>query len=126
MTVAEIEHEIGEYPWWVQVACNKSTAICFVGMLQLFVIFKKQLEELKAVSYIFIVIVFLFLTLLFSELMTDGKVVAETINFDELTRVKSDYHLITAISIMIFAYSIQFMVFPSYVELEKRSTVRHS
>ena len=107
------------------MVCNKTAAILLVGLLQGFVIFKKQLEELKTVSYIFIVIVFFFICLLFSELMTDGEFVADTINFDELTRVKSDYHLITAVSIMVFAYNIQFMVFPTYAELEKRTTVRY-
>ena len=40
--------------------------------------------------------------------------------------MKGDYHLVTAISILMFAYSIQFMVFPTYVELEKRSTERYA
>ena len=56
--------------------------------------------------------------------MTDTVVVAETINFDELSRVKLDSNLLTAFSITIFAYALQFMVFPSYTELEKRSNER--
>ena len=40
--------------------------------------------------------------------------------------MKGDYHLVTAISILMFAYSIQFMVFPTYVELEKRSSERYA
>ena len=58
--------------------------------------------------------------------MTDTLNVADTINSDDLIRVKNDHHLVTAISILTFAYGFQFMVFPSYVELEKRSTERMS
>ena len=43
-----------------------------------------------------------------------------------MTRVKGDYHIVTALSILMFAYSIQFMVFPTYVELEKRSSERYA
>ncbi len=58
--------------------------------------------------------------------MTDDKKVSETIDFDEATRVKADHHLITSINIIIFAYSVQFMTFPTYQELEKRSTERYA
>ena len=67
-----------------------------------------------------------FVLLLFSELMTDEIRVRDTVNFDEITRVKADHNLLTAVSIMIFAFSIQFMVLPSYSELENRSTARYA
>ena len=38
--------------------------------------------------------------------MTDTLKVTDTIDYDDLTKVKDDHHLVTAISIMIFAYSI--------------------
>ena len=37
---------------------------------------------------------------------------------------KADYRMITSFNIMIFAYSIQFMILPAYTELEKRSSER--
>ena len=45
-------------------------------------------------------------------------------SYSEITTIKADYHLLTAISIFIFAYSFQFMVFPAYTELEKRTNAR--
>ena len=44
--------------------------------------------------------------------------------FEEITSFKADYHVLTSVSIFIFAYSMQFMVFPAYAELENRSTTR--
>mmetsp|Transcript_32814 Transcript_32814/g.43257 ORF Transcript_32814/g.43257 Transcript_32814/m.43257 type:complete len:138 (+) Transcript_32814:829-1242(+) len=41
-----------------------------------------------------------------------------------MASVKVDQHLLTAISILLFAYSFQFIVFPAYVELENRSNWR--
>lgn len=43
-----------------------------------------------------------------------------------MTRTKGDYHIVTSLSILLFAYSVQFMVFPTYAELEKRSTERYA
>ena len=56
--------------------------------------------------------------------MTDSHVVTEIVDFEDLTNIKYDHHLVTAISILIFAFSVQWMVFPVYIELEKRSTER--
>ena len=86
------------------------------------IVFKRQLAEIKILSYIFLSVKIAFICLFFTELMTDSVAVSETVNMDELTRTKGDYHLITSVSILVFAYTIQFMVFPTYSELEKRST----
>ena len=125
-TVSQVEAELDEYPSWVKIACSKQAAIILAGLVQLGVIFKRQLEELKIVSYIFLALVFSFIVLLFSELMTDSVKVSETVNYDDLTRPKKDLHLLTAFFIILFGYFIQFMIFPSYVEMEKRSTERYS
>ena len=124
-SLGEVPNEVDEYPFWQQVACSKHSAILLVGLSQFFIIFKRQLSELKIISYIFLGLTIGFIALLFSELMTDSVEVAETINMDDLTRVKSDHHLVTAVSILVFAVSLQWMVFPTYVELEKRSTERY-
>ena len=52
--------------------------------------------------------------------------VAETFELEELLSVRTDYHLVTSVCILVFAFSMQFMVFPTYVELEKRSTSRYA
>ena len=88
------------------------------------IVFKRQLAELKILSYIFLAVIITFICLMFTELMTDKVAVADTLNMDELTRTKGDYHLITAIAILVFAFQVQFMIFPTYSELEKRSTAR--
>lgn len=41
---------------------------------------------------------------------------------DDLTRVKMDHHLLTAVCIIVFSFSIQFMVFPTYAELDGART----
>ena len=51
---------------------------------------------------------------------------AETFELEELLSVRTDYHLVTSVCILVFAFSMQFMVFPTYVELEKRSTSRYA
>ena len=115
-----------EYPFWQQVACSRFTAITLIWAAQFGIVFKRQMAEFKILSYVFLAIAIVFVCLLFSELMTDSVAVADTINMEEITRVKADHHLITSILIIFFALAIQFMVFPSYTELEKRSTERYT
>ena len=93
-----------------------------VGLISLIFIFKKKLEELKSISYVFLLVVFLFIVLLYFELVRDKDHVIEP--WDQIKAVEVDYHLLTAFSIFFFAYSYQFMIFPAYVELEDASTFR--
>ena len=51
---------------------------------------------------------------------------AKSFKLEEVVSVQTDYHLVTSVCILVFAFSMQFMVFPSYVELEKRSTARYA
>ena len=68
------------------------------------------------------VIMLVFLGLLSVELQFGGGDL--TMTYDDVTRVTFDHHLITAFSIIVFAYNIQFLVFPAYIELKKRSNSR--
>ena len=68
-SLEEIQSELGEYPWWIQIICSKVTMIACVGIILLSVIFKKQIEELKFVSYVFMGIVIVFICLLITELV---------------------------------------------------------
>ena len=85
-------------------------------------IFKKRLEELKSVSYAFIVIVFLFVALFLVELIRDEGKNMES--FSEITALKPSTAILTTFGTFIFTYAFQFMVFPAYVELENRSNAR--
>ena len=86
--------------------CHKSFGVLLVGIFQLKIIFKRQLEELKVVSYIFMVLIMLFVILLLSEVFKNIDTISETHSFEGVMHMKKDYHLITAFSILTFAYSI--------------------
>ena len=126
MNAEEIEKEMTEYPLWTQIACSRQAAILLVGLVLLVIVFKKQISELKIVSQIFIVMIVGFIVLMTSEVIDDTQKISELVDFDDLMRMKVDKHLITSAFIILFAYSIQFMVFPTYVELEKKSNERFS
>mmetsp|Transcript_12087 Transcript_12087/g.16406 ORF Transcript_12087/g.16406 Transcript_12087/m.16406 type:complete len:397 (-) Transcript_12087:165-1355(-) len=113
--------DLSEYPWWVQVGTSKATGTVVAGLLHLSVIFKRQLEEMAVISYALAFIVVIFTVLIYSMLFSEDEL---TVDLEEMMRVKTDYHLVTAFSIVIFAFSIQFMVLPAYTELEKRSNER--
>ena len=113
---------MSEYPEWQQILVSRSAAICMIGLLQLPIVFKKQLAELKIVSYLFLVVTIFFICLLAFELVSREEQVAD---LNDLLTVKADHHLVTAISILVFAFSIQFMTFPTYAELEKRTSRRY-
>ena len=46
------------------------------------------------------------------------------LSLDDITRVKYDVQLVTAFSIIILSYNVQFLVFPAYVELKNRNSAR--
>ena len=100
----------------------RATNVLFIGGLALFFIFKRRLEELRSISYVFLTVLGLFITLLVMELARDDG--SKKLPFDEMAAIKVDSHLLTAISILLFAYSFQFIVFPCYSELENRSNWR--
>lgn len=58
------------------------------GILSLNFIFKKSLEELKSVSYVFLTVLALFVTLLFVDLKRQDP--SERESFSDLTRMKVD------------------------------------
>lgn len=81
---------------------------------------------MKIISYMLLAFVFVFIVMLCSEMMTDKIAVADTVDLDEVMRVKANEDLLTSISIIVFAFALQQMVLPAYTELEKRSTERFS
>ena len=125
MSADEVSNELSEeYPEWQQIACSRQASIFYVALLQLCIIFKKQLAEFKFLGYVFLAIVVTFIGLLIAELYLNQDDVAKSFNVDDLLSVKTDYHLVTSVCILVFAFSVQVMTFPTYVELEKRSTAR--
>jgi hypothetical protein len=61
-----------------------------------------HLKELKGISYVFLGVVFLFISLLLTELLKEG---GTTNKFSEIAAMKATHHLLTAFSILLFAYS---------------------
>ena len=73
------------------------------------------------ISYMLGAIVIVFTVLIYTMLFGQEE---SSVDMQELMIVKGDYHLITAFSILIFSFSVQFMVLPAFTELEKRSNDR--
>lgn len=63
-----------------------------------------------------------FVLLMFSEIIGDIKDGSKTVDYDDLMQTKVDKNLLTSIFILVFAFCTQMMVFPTYVDLERRST----
>ena len=124
MSVTEMDIDLTEYPWYVQVLTSRIFGILIAGFMHLSIIFKRQLEEMKIVSYLLASIVVVFIVLMNSELASQDKELSETVDIGDIFEIKSDYRMITSVNIMIFSYSIQFMVLPAYSELEKRTNER--
>lgn len=103
---------ISHRTFWILVISVGLTAI----------IFKKRLSELKGISYLFLGMMISFVLLMCAEMYTRGGNIE--ITYAEATTIKFDHRLITAISIIIFTYNIQFLVFSAYHELSHRSTSR--
>lgn len=125
-SIYQIQSEMDKYPWWLQMTTNRRMGTLLAGGIHLVTIYKRQLKEMKVVSYMLLIIVSIFIVMVCSELFTDGVAVADTIKTEEMMKVKGGVQLITSITIVIFAYSLQQMVFPTYTELEKRSNKRFS
>ena len=105
--------------------CSRVTTILFVSFISLKFIFKTHLEELRGLSYFFLAVVFLLIFLLLLDFLDEQKnEETEIESYEQITSFKADYHVLTAISIFIFAYSNQFMIFPAYAELENRNKTR--
>ena len=65
MSADEVSNKFSEeYPEWQQIACSRQASIFYVALLQLCIIFKKQLAEFKFLSYVFLAIVVTFIGLL--------------------------------------------------------------
>ena len=67
----------------------------------------------------------LFIGMLLVELVSNGGE-GITMTYDEIKSPKFNYHLITAFSIIVFSYNVQFLVFPAFTELKSRSNARFS
>ena len=93
-----------------------------IGLFSLLLIYKRHLGELKSISYVFLTVLGLFITLMVMELSRDDG--ANRVSFSEMSKLEFDSHLPASISIIIFAYAFEFMVFPAYSELENRSNRR--
>ena len=119
---AELKTEVAKEAWYAQMFAHRSFSVIIIGIASLLMIYKRHLGELKSISYVFLTVVGLFITLMVMELSRDDG--AKRAPYAEMSVMKFDSHLPPAISIIIFAYAFQFMVFPAYSELENRSNKR--
>jgi len=120
----EVKEVIQFEPLSTQILSHRATTIAVVGLALLSIIFMKQLRELKVISYIFLAVLLLLISLFFAELFCYGGNMA--LSLAEVVQVKMDHRLITSFAIIVFSYNVQFMVFPAYNELKNRSNARFS
>jgi len=98
---------------------HRASIVLVIGAFSLVFIYKRNLSDFKGLSYIVLTLVGLFVTLLTVLLER-----SESDPFTDLNEIKVDAQLPTALSILIFAYNFQFMVFPAYSELQNKSNWR--
>ena len=65
-----------------------------------------------------------FMVLMFAELYLSPKNIEVTIN--DISQVRFDHKLVTAVSVIIFMYNVQFLVFEAFNELKNKSNSRFS
>ena len=118
----DLADELSREEWYAQALSSPIFTIIVLGLASLGYIFKKNLEELTSVSYVLLTVIGLFISLLLLELNRDEGQLTE--DMSTMMAVKFDHKLLTAVSILLFAYTFQFMVFPAYVELDRRSNER--
>ena len=123
MTQKEVKALMKNESFWVQLLSHRATSVLIVGAALLSIIFMRQLSELREIAYIFIGVMVLFIGMLLVELLSAGGE-GITMTYDEIKGPKFDYHLITAFSIIVFSYNVQFLVFPAFSELKNRSNAR--
>lgn len=109
-------------PLGTQIVAHRATTIVFVGLALFFVIFMRQLHELKELSSVFMAFLLSFIIFFYIELFVNGGNIALTLA--EISYVKMDYKLITSFIIIIYSYNAQYMVFNAYFELKSRNNAR--
>jgi len=94
-----------------------------VGLALASVIFRRKLGALREmISFTFLGMMVCFLLLMFAELFVSEQDMEYS--YAEIGAIKMDHKLITAVSIVIFMYNMQSLVFPAYLELRDRSNER--
>ena len=87
----------------------------------MFFFFKKQLAELKVLSYVVLVMILSIIILMFTELVKEDSKVSVRANFDDIQQPKVDLHLITSMLIIIFLYGTQYLTLNFYAEMSEKS-----
>ena len=119
-----MQEALSDEPLGAQILSSRYSSILFVGTLSLVFIFKKHLEALKEVTYVLLAVICLFISLLLVMLLNTPEV--DEKDWSDIVEVKLDFNILTAISIFIFTYQNQFIVFPAYAELEDKTNDRFS
>ena len=121
-TEEEYAEIITEQSLLVQILCSREAAIILLALSLLSVVFKRALQELTFLSYVFLASVFGLILLSAIQLISVDSQYQTPMTSDELISPKWSMNIVSSINIIIFAFSFQFQIFPAYVELQKRST----
>lgn len=70
------------------------------------------------------IVILVFVILMFAQLIGDTQDGSKSVDLDDIMKTNVDQDLLTSAFMFLFAYQIQIMVFPTYVDLDKRSTER--
>ena len=111
--------ETGQISWWQQVLTLKSTGVILAGLFHIPIIFRRQLQKIKIVSYMLITIVSIFAILIVAEL--SHVQIHASLTLTDFTKVHDDGHVFSSLSAILLSFSIQQLMFPAFAELEKRS-----
>jgi len=101
---ASEEQDEDEQLWWVNLLIEPRALVILLSFLHTGTIFKRQLEEMKIVSYSFAVAAFIFMILFVTETIQRRDSWVEHIDWEDVMSFKSD-NFTTAVNIVIFAFS---------------------
>ena len=121
-SIDETKEMIKIEPIGTQIVAHRATTIVFVGLALCFVVFMRQLHELKEFTSVFMAFLLAFLVFFYIELFVNGGNI--TLTLAEISQVKVDHKLITSFIIIVYSYNVQYIVFNAYFELKSRSNAR--
>lgn len=86
---------------------NKTFYVLLIGLVNIPLILKRAIKELKIASFLLFGSIILFVVILGFQLGTKGTYLNTDTNFDNYYAIKLDFKLITGISVIFTAYSFQ-------------------
>ena len=90
---------------WALNMTSQTSCILFFSALQLLFTFKRQLEQLKFMSYICTVAIFFYIVLVFADFFFGGKAIDDPDELESVMEYKGPSNLTTGFLICFFTYS---------------------